>query len=150
MLYAQMNLKKRSDVSTFCLSSNPVIILLLDNVRSHVAKMTLQKFTDKGYKTLSHPPYSPDFSSTGCDFSSIWTFFTPKDIPFYMRSRKCFKDFLTSKPSEFYRTCINRHHHHVAPPARISPTLSRHSSLWSIALGRSSRLHPVSAQSCCI
>ena len=33
--------------------------------------------------------------------------------------------------------------------ARISLTFSRHSSLPSIALGRSSVLHPVSVQSCC-
>ena len=41
-------------------------------------------------------------------------------------------------------------HHHVMLPAQISLTLSRHQSLSSIAPGRSSRLHPVSAQSCCI
>ena len=42
------------------------------------------------------------------------------------------------------------HHHHVTPPARISLTLSRHPSLSCIAPGRSSRLHLVSALSCCI
>ena len=39
------------------------------------------------------------------------------------------------------------HHHH--PLARTSLTRSRHSSLSSIALGRSSMLHPVSVQSYC-
>ena len=34
--------------------------------------------------------------------------------------------------------------------ARISLTLSRHSSLSFIASGRPSRLHPVSSQSCCM
>ena len=42
---------------------------------------------------------------------------------------------------------LAHHHHHVTPPARISLTLSRHPSLSSIAPGRSSRLHPVSARS---
>ena len=42
----------------------------------------------------------------------------------------------------------HHHHHHVAPPARISLTLSRHFSLSFIASGRSSGLHPVSSQSC--
>ena len=42
------------------------------------------------------------------------------------------------------------HHHHVVPPARISLTLSRHSSLSFIASGRSSGLHPVSSHSCCM
>ena len=38
------------------------------------------------------------------------------------------------------------HHHHVAPPARISLTVSRHFSLSFIASGRSSGLQPVSSQ----
>ena len=42
------------------------------------------------------------------------------------------------------------HHHHVAPSARISLTLSQHPSLSSIASGRSLKLHPVSAQSYCM
>ena len=42
------------------------------------------------------------------------------------------------------------HHHHVAPSARISLTLSRHPSPSAIASGRSSGLHPVSTQSCCM
>ena len=48
------------------------------------------------------------------------------------------------------RAYIHHHHHHVVPLARISLTLSRHLSLSFIAPGRSSRLHPVSSQSCCM
>ena len=44
----------------------------------------------------------------------------------------------------------HHHHHHVAPPARISLTLSCHFSLSFIAFGRSSGLHPVSSHSCCM
>ena len=40
------------------------------------------------------------------------------------------------------------HHHHIALVARISLTLSRHSSLSFIALGTSSGQHPVSSHSC--
>ena len=40
------------------------------------------------------------------------------------------------------------HHHHIALVARISLTLSRHSSISFIALGRSSEQHPVSTHSC--
>ena len=43
---------------------------------------------------------------------------------------------------------IFHHHHHIALVARISLTLSRHSSLSFIALGRSSGQHPVSSHSC--
>ena len=42
----------------------------------------------------------------------------------------------------------HHHHHHIALVARISLTLSRHSSLSSIALGRSSGQHHVSSHSC--
>ena len=41
-------------------------------------------------------------------------------------------------------------HHHVVPPARISLTLYHHFSWSLIASGRSSGLHPVSSQSCCM
>ena len=40
------------------------------------------------------------------------------------------------------------HHHHIVLAERISLTLSRHSSLSFIALGRSSGQHPVSSHSC--
>ena len=42
----------------------------------------------------------------------------------------------------------HHHHHHIALVARISLTLSRHSSLSFIPLGRSSGQHPVSSHSC--
>ena len=42
----------------------------------------------------------------------------------------------------------HHHHHHVVLVARISLTLSHHSSLSFIALGRSSGQHPVSSHSC--
>ena len=41
-------------------------------------------------------------------------------------------------------------HHHIVPPSRISLTLSSHFSLSFIASGKSSGLHPVSSQSCCM
>ena len=47
-----------------------------------------------------------------------------------------------------YRKHNNIHHHHIVLAARISLTLSRHSSLSFIALGRSSGQQPVSSHSC--
>ena len=45
----------------------------------------------------------------------------------------------------------NHHlHHDAAPSAWISLTISCHSSQSSIASGRSSGLHPISAQCCCM
>ena len=43
---------------------------------------------------------------------------------------------------------LYNHHHHIVLAARISLTLSRHSSLSFIALGRSSGQQPVSSHSC--
>ena len=50
----------------------------------------------------------------------------------------------------FFKHQMYRYHHHhpIALVARISRTLSRHSSLSFIALGRSSGQHPVSSHSC--
>ena len=42
----------------------------------------------------------------------------------------------------------HHHHHHIVLVARISLTLSRHSSLSFITLGNSSGQHPVSSHSC--
>ena len=42
----------------------------------------------------------------------------------------------------------HHHHHHIVLVARISRTLSCHSSLSFITLGRSSGQHPVSSHSC--
>ena len=42
----------------------------------------------------------------------------------------------------------HHHHHHIVLAAQISLTLSRHSSLSFITLGRSSGQQPVSSHSC--
>ena len=52
--------------------------------------------------------------------------------------------FILSERQDFH---VSDHHHHIALVARISLTLSRHSSLSFIALGRSSG-HPISSHSC--
>ena len=49
---------------------------------------------------------------------------------------------------QLYGHLTPHHHHHIALVARISLTLSRHSSLSFITLGRSSGQHPVSSHSC--
>ena len=61
-----------------------------------------------------------------------------------LRSRKCLSCF---EIPMFY-VIYHLHHHHIALVARISLTLSRHSSLSFISLGRSSGQHPVSSHSC--
>ena len=63
----------------------------------------------------------------------------------------CYQFFSTyCRITLYYLLPLIYHHHHVASPARISLTLSRHFSLSFIASGRSSGLHPISSQSCCL
>ena len=63
------------------------------------------------------------------------------------RTKKVWKLIVcTSYISFFAPSAIN--HHHIVLAARISLTLSRHSSLSFIALGRSSGQQPVSSHSC--
>ena len=50
----------------------------------------------------------------------------------------------------YIKISLYHHHHPVALSAQIFLTLFRHTSLLSIASGRSSRLHPVLSQSCCM
>ena len=54
------------------------------------------------------------------------------------------------RPRFHYIYIYHHHHHHVTLVARISLTLSRHSSLSFIAPDRSSGQHPVSLHSCWI
>ena len=63
-------------------------------------------------------------------------------LPLFRRDRQLHDP---KNPSDFY---MNHHHHHVVLVARISLTLSRHSSLSFIALGRSSGQHPLSSHNC--
>ena len=57
-------------------------------------------------------------------------------------------NFLSLSLSIYIYIYIYHHHHHIVLAARISLTLSRHSSLSFIALGRSSGQQPVSSHSC--
>ena len=83
-------------------------ILLHDNARPHVARMTLQKLTDLGYETLPHPPYSPDLSPTDYHlFKHLAAFLSNKTFRSNAEVESFFKDFLASKPKDFYQRGIN-------------------------------------------
>ena len=73
---------------------------------------------------------------------------TPELEPYHLREfNNMFLITLFGKVLLF--SCGYHHHHHYdVPPAQISLTLSHHSSLSFIASSRSSKLHPVSSQTC--
>ena len=79
----------------------------------------------------------------------LWTFYVRFTYPYIWL---CY--IMNKKIQQFYnqnKSCLvsyHHHHHHVVLIARISLTLSCHSSLSFIALGRSSGQHPVSSHSC--
>ena len=109
------------NVDVYCLDKMPVqscqmwlafvnrrdLILLHDNIRPHVAKMTLQMLTDSGYETWPQPSYF-GVSPTSChSFSSNRTLFTPKIFHSKGELENTFRYFLASKPLEFYRKYID-------------------------------------------
>ncbi|KAF2352489.1 Transposase type 1 [Trinorchestia longiramus] len=83
-------------------------ILLHDNARPHVARMTVQKLTELGYETLPHPPYSPDLSPTNYHlFKHLCTFLDGKTFRSKQEVEMTFKDFVASQPLTFYQQGIN-------------------------------------------
>ena len=78
------------------------LILLHDNAQPHVARKTLQKLTDLGYKILPHPPYSKDLSPTEYHFfKHLATFLSNKNFSSNIEVESFLKDFLASKPKDF-------------------------------------------------
>ena len=102
----EMNRKLRIKQPTLTNRKGP--ILLHDNARPHVAKMTIQKLTELGYETLPHPPYSPDLSPTDYHFfQALNTYLHGKIFKKKSEAENAFKDFVNSRSSDFYHTGIN-------------------------------------------
>ena len=80
-----------------------------DKVWLHVAKMTLQNITELRYETLPPPPYSPVLTANQLPFfqASGHFFYTKKKFCSTEEVETAFKDFLASKPLEFYCRGIN-------------------------------------------
>ena len=104
---------------------------VLDKISSISRRVTITEFKviDSGFK------YAQTIRIHNCFFCFFFFFLLFNDILTLMGNLI---------PKSYH------HHHHVALLARISLTLSHHLSISSIAPGRSSRIHPVSIQSCCI
>ena len=91
----------------FYMSLSFVIILFHDNARPRVTRMTLQKVTDSGYETLSHPPYSSDLSATEHYFFKRLDTFCTKNIRFHGRVETAFKAYFKTFWVLWYRKSMN-------------------------------------------
>lgn len=78
-------------------------ILLHDNARPHVARLTLAKLDQLKYEVLPHPPYSPDLSPTDYHFfPNLDKFLKNKRLLTREAITKAFEEFLRSRTPEFY------------------------------------------------
>ena len=79
-------------------------ILLHENARPQVAKLTLQKLNELGYETLPHPPYSPDLSPTDYHFfKHLENFLREKCFKYLSDIKTAFSDFIATRTQDFLR-----------------------------------------------
>lgn len=84
-------------------------ILLHDNARSHVARLSLQKLNQLGYETLPHPAYSPDLSPTDYHFfKHLQNFLKDKCFRNQDDAKQAFNDFIATRDTDFYASGINK------------------------------------------
>ena len=103
-----MGKKKRPIYLFFCINSSLIIILLQDNAWPHVARMTLQKFTNLRYETFPHTHFFLIDHSPTHFFLGIQTLFYAKNIPFQRRTRNCINWFLGIKTIRVFCIGINK------------------------------------------
>lgn len=84
-------------------------ILLHDNARPHVSRLTLQKLNELGYEVLPHPPYSPDLSPTDFHFfKHLDAFLQKKTFTNQEGIKNAVQQFIDSRTPAFYVTGINK------------------------------------------
>ena len=64
---AQTIVSELEDVAGKLKSSYQNPVLLFDNARPHISRITQHKLQQLGWDRVAHPPYSPDLSP--CDYS---------------------------------------------------------------------------------
>lgn len=84
-------------------------ILLQDNARPHVSKLTLQKLSQLGIEVLPHPPYSPDLAPTDYHlFKHLTHFMKDKQFTKDEDVKQAFIDFIESRTPDFFSDGMNK------------------------------------------
>jgi histone-lysine N-methyltransferase SETMAR len=84
-------------------------ILLHDNARPHVGKVTQKKLSELRIEVLPHPAYSPDLSPTDYHmFKHLDNFLRDKKFTDQRAVEKAFFDFINAQTPEFYRVGIEK------------------------------------------
>ena len=91
------------------LTNQKAVILLHDNSRPHVAKLTQQKIERLGWEVLPHPAWSPDLSPTDYHlFLSLRNYLCNKHYEDFDELKSDLTAFFESKPASFYRRGIEQ------------------------------------------
>ena len=85
-------------------------LLYKSHFSSHITQPMLHKLNELGYKTLPHPPYSPDLSLTNYHFfKHLDNFLQGKCFHNQHEAENSFQEFIKSQSTDFYATGINKH-----------------------------------------
>lgn len=84
------------------------VILLQDNARPHVARLTRAKLNELDWELLDHPPYSPDLSPSDFHlFRSMEHFLRNEKFRDINHLRRGLNAWFESKDPEFYQRGID-------------------------------------------